>query len=113
MSTPDQLLGARLGGTAGFCVVNKVPREEAIRRLHEVSSRPDLLGIEAGREWASMEHDPVRWSWAAGKLELLVAAGADRGVAEVSRAETLRVLRGPGQHGTNAPPAGDLSISET
>ena len=105
MSTPDQLLGARLSGVAGFCVENRVPREEAIRQLHEVSSRPDLLGIEAGREWAARDVDPVWYPWAAAKLELLVAAGADREVAEWSRAEALPVL-GLGSHAIAVQPRG-------
>ena len=78
MSTRDQIAVAQLDGHARYCVNHRVPLDEAVAGLREITTRPDLLADAAGSLAGTVHPDsPERPSRIAG-ARLLVAAGADR-----------------------------------
>ena len=90
----DGIILARLDGTAGYAVHNKLPLEVAAPRLLEIADgRMDLIAQAAGTALGAWEVNPVSsWSgWM--KADLLVAAGAELDLVRVHRWETHRRLR--------------------
>lgn len=79
-SNPDGITVARLNGASGYVLTHKLPLDEAIARLHAISTRPDLLaqaaGIIAGASSQGMCHQPTEMA----RARVLVEAGADRGL---------------------------------
>ncbi|MFI6332905.1 hypothetical protein ACIBBG_31940 [Micromonospora chersina] len=85
----DRLVLAELSGVAGRYgagAERDAPREEAIAAVHQVTTDPELLGIQAGVALA----DPHGISGPT--VELLQAAGADMTVAEQHAAEVRERL---------------------
>lgn len=79
----DRLILAELSGVAGRYGTghDRAPRAEAIAAVHQVTTDPQLLGIQAGVAMA----DPHQISGRT--VELLQAAGADMQVAAEHAAE--------------------------
>lgn len=89
----DGIIVAQLDGTAGFCVHNHVPVEEAVERLLEIAGdRMDLMNVVAGTALGSWEVDPVS-SWQGWrKANLMLAAGADPEEMKPHRLEVVARL---------------------
>lgn len=77
-TTSDRLLVANLTGAAARCVDQLLPLEDAIKAVHEVTDRPDLLAETAGQLAGSTDPAWRDWSLRRAAARLLVAAGADR-----------------------------------
>lgn len=104
----DRMTLAALGGTAArYSVGNRgdTPRDEAVAAVHEITTDPRLLGIQAGLCAA----DPTGTTGPV--VRLLVDAGADLAVATEWEQATRARLRGlgityrPGQRSPLPPPA--------
>lgn len=90
---------ARLDGTAGFCVDNHVPIEEAVERLLEIAGdRMDLLNYTAGHALGGWEVDPVVRPHGMQKANLMLAAGADPEQMKPHRLEIVARLSTPSPH---------------
>lgn len=86
----DGIVLAQLDGTAGFCVHNHVPVEEAVGRLLEIAGdRMDLLNQAAGTALGAWEVDPVSSWQGAEKANLMLAAGADPELMKPHRRELV------------------------
>jgi len=99
VSTPDQIAVAKLWGRAERCVWEKVPLDEAVASLREVTTRPDLLaeaaGVMAGSAAPRIEERAPRIAAA----RLLVRAGADREALPQSMAQGRRNASRPSMFG--------------
>ena len=78
MSTPDQIAVAMLWGHAERCVAKRIPVDEAVVGLREITTRPDLLAQAAGTIAGSADADTPERAWHMRAARLLVQAGADR-----------------------------------
>lgn len=90
---PDRILVARLDGTARRLSSARTPHDIAIPELHAITTRPDLLGIAAGRALAGTLSGQAGDEWAPASLALLRDAGADRAVAEAEAVLVAQRLR--------------------
>ena len=89
----DRILVARLYGAAGRHVRCEVPEEAAIAELHQITTRPDLLGWAAGMFSASEDPWP---EWNSQAVRLLLSAGADPEVLAAAAVEVAeRLARRP------------------
>lgn len=78
LTDPDRLAVAQLSGRASYCVQHRIPREQAIAPLHEITARPDLLAEVAGIAAGAAERKSPDWPIRLAGIRLLLAAGADR-----------------------------------
>lgn len=78
MSTRDQIAVASLHGEALHCVHRNIPAAEAVERLREITTRPDLLAEAAGILAGTVKPDSPERPWHITGARLLVQAGADR-----------------------------------
>lgn len=89
----DRVLVARLYGAAGRHASLGVAEEDALAELHEITTRPDLLGRAAGMFAASEDPWP---EWNNRAVRLLLVAGADPEVLATTAAEVAeRLARRP------------------
>ncbi len=89
----DRVLVARLYGAAGRHASHGVAEEQAVAELHEITTRPDLLGRAAGMFSASGDPWP---EWNSRAVRLLLVAGADPEVLATTAAEVAeRLARRP------------------
>lgn len=93
MSTPAQLLHAKLCGTARRLSIAKTPTEEAVAELQAISADPTALGAAAGLFMAGHRHDAHINPFDRHAADLLFAAGGDIEAAEAEAALVLRNLR--------------------
>lgn len=93
---PDNLLIARLHGTARRLVIQKVDHDEAVVELRAITTSVPELSAAAGTFMAGHRADPRLHPFDRDAADLLFAAGADLELAEVEAAavaERLRVTR--------------------
>ncbi len=86
---------AELSGQVSYCLTHRMPLEQAVASLREISARPDLLAEVAGLAAGSADRDMSDWPIRLAEIRLLLAAGADRSLlmgwmAEGRRRRKLR-----------------------
>lgn len=82
MSTPAQLLNARLSGVARKLSMAKTPTDDAVAELQAITTDAIALGEAAGAFMAGHRHDSALHPFDRYAADLLLAAGGDLAQAE-------------------------------
>lgn len=78
LSDPDRMAVAELSGHVAYCREHRLPLDEAVASLREISARPDLLAEVAGIAAGAADRSLPDWPMRLTEIRLLLAAGADR-----------------------------------
>lgn len=92
MADEQDITLARLDGAARKLLDEHTPLDASIAVLGAITSKPDVLGLAAGRALGAHRHNPVSSWQGAAVAELLIAAGADPDVTDARAAEVVARL---------------------